>query len=79
MAVIDVRFQDLQEKTLKEKTYPWIGKIYDNSLIVLFTSKKHGTVLEPGYTSWNVGDYLDCWDENRFEPYTKEIILQMKE
>jgi hypothetical protein len=63
-----------EKKEKKEKKYPYLG-ISNNKRIILFTGHNVGITLDQGESSHTVGIYFDIWEENRFIPFTGEIVL----
>jgi len=47
-----------------------------DKLIVLFTSKQHGTVLKPGLSEWRTGQHNIHWLIQLFEPFDGKITLE---
>lgn len=59
----------------KERVFPWLG-MTDESLIVLFTSSKTGTVLDSGDTVWEIGEFDEDWNIDDFEEFKDELVLR---
>lgn len=65
--------------------FPYLGISKTATFIVLFTrmnSKEKGTVkgivvyVKPETVSnYNIGDYMDSWFQNQFEPYSGIVCL----
>lgn len=63
-------------KSCKENTYfPKIMIAMDKSLIVLFSAKNIGIVLQNGSAAWNNGAFCNSWDMESFRNYNKNITL----
>lgn len=60
-----------------ERTYPYLGIWCDGSFIVLFSKKKHGTVVYSNPDGgWDVGDHYNEWQEDTFNVYTGTVSLE---
>jgi hypothetical protein len=65
------------KKSSPRTGYPKL-MISQSDLIVLFTSKYHGTVVSPGTSTKNIGYSSDQWAYHNFVDYTGEITLKNK-
>jgi hypothetical protein len=63
------------EEVKKDKKYPYIGISDNNNQIVLFTSYQTGITLHNGNSDNKIGDFYDCWHEDRFKEFKGSITL----
>jgi hypothetical protein len=59
--------------------YPML-KISDIGQVVIFTSAKHGTLLDPGRSSLQKGHYSSAWADEMFVNFYGSVtLLETKE
>ena len=54
--------------TKETRTYPWVGKLVDYDLVILFTGMNEGIVLQDTNNDYEVGYEDDDWCESNFKP-----------
>lgn len=57
-----------------QKEYPYLG-IWNDEIIVLFTSPGIGMCLREPEKPQKVGEYSKSWSEDEFDYYTGKITL----
>lgn len=63
-------------KKERPRVYPYIGKHPQTKVVVLFTEKDSGVVLEEGDgSSFERGKYSPDWNEAAFKLFEGEVVL----
>jgi hypothetical protein len=65
----------IEEQPQQKQQYPYLGKS-QQGLIVLFTSKLHGVVLEDPKDNHEVGYQSTSWAETHFERIKGQVIME---
>lgn len=69
-----VELNEIKKNPLR--VYPYIGKHPQSKVVVLFTEKDSGFVLEEGDRSgYGMGEYSPDWNEGAFYIFEGEIVL----
>lgn len=55
--------------------YPFIGKSEEHGIIVLFSRKDCGIVLDSGRSKYPIGEYTEDWDDSTFRRFQGTIEL----
>ena len=57
-----------------ENKYPYLGINDNNGLIILFTGKETGIIVNNN-TDYYIGHYSNIWTENEFKVFKGNVIL----
>lgn len=63
-----------QSIEVTKREYP-VLKIHSKGLIVLFTDKNTGTVVDPFKTSYSFGEHALNWNEDQFSIFHGKLVL----
>jgi len=65
-----------QDPIIEDIPYPKLMWYPKEELIVLFSTKIDGTVIDPGKTDHIIGHNSGAWADDLFVPYTGSVTLR---
>jgi hypothetical protein len=72
-----ITYERTQQPTaMPGQTYPWLGYQVSTGMVVLFSDKKVGTVLDPGNAKVKCGDQSKTMEESAYVPYIGPFTIQ---